>query len=77
MGFGKKLIKKAEEIAIDNNYKKMAIISGVGVREYYENRGYILEDTYMTKMLYKKINYYFVISFLIIIFSIVLYFVKN
>lgn len=76
MGFGKKLIKKAEEIAVDSNYKKMSIISGVGVREYYENRGYILEDTYMTKMLYKKINYYFVVSFLIALFSMIVYFLN-
>ena len=55
MGFGKKLIKKAEEIAIDNNYKKMAIISGVGVRKYYEKRGFTLDNNYMIKDLSNKI----------------------
>ena len=50
-GFGKKLIAKAEEIAIENGYKKVAIISGTGVREYYKKLGYNLIDTYMIKNL--------------------------
>ena len=45
----KKLIKKAEDIAIKAGYKKIAIISGVGVREYYKKRGYELRGTYMCK----------------------------
>ena len=49
-GFGKQLVKKAEKIALDNGYDKVAIISGVGVREYYEKKlSYKLEGTYMTK----------------------------
>jgi len=48
-GFGKQLIAKAEEIAVDNGYGKMAIISGTGVREYYRKLGYNLIDTYMIK----------------------------
>jgi len=48
-GFGRKLIAKAEEIAQNAGYTKMAIISGVGVREYYRKFGYELEGTYMTK----------------------------
>jgi histone acetyltransferase (RNA polymerase elongator complex component) len=48
-GFGKKLVKEAEKIAKMNNYEKIAIISGVGVREYYRKLGYELEGTYMTK----------------------------
>jgi ELP3 family radical SAM enzyme/protein acetyltransferase len=50
-GFGKKLIAKAEEIAIENGYAKIAIISGTGVREYYKKLGYNLIDTYMIKIL--------------------------
>ncbi|MBP9718320.1 tRNA uridine(34) 5-carboxymethylaminomethyl modification radical SAM/GNAT enzyme Elp3 [Candidatus Gracilibacteria bacterium] len=52
MGFGKKLVAKAEEIALHHGYKKMAIISGVGIREYYRKLGYELEGTYMTKKLH-------------------------
>jgi ELP3 family radical SAM enzyme/protein acetyltransferase len=48
-GFGKKLVAKAEEIAISHGFAKMAIISGVGVRQYYRKFGYTLEGAYMTK----------------------------
>jgi len=53
-GFGKKLIKEAEEIAINNKVYKMAIISGTGVRNYYKKQGYELKDTYMIKYLNKN-----------------------
>ena len=48
-GFGTKLIETAEEIAINNGYKKMAIISGTGVRNYYRKFGYELQETFMIK----------------------------
>lgn len=52
-GFGQKLVKRAEEIAKENGFKKIAIISGVGVREYYNKKlDYMLEGTYMTKKFY-------------------------
>ena len=50
-GWGTKLLAKAEEIAKENGFKKMAIISGVGVREYYRKFGYNLEGPYMVKSL--------------------------
>lgn len=51
-GLGIRMIKKAEEISKENGYKKIAIISGVGVREYYKNKlGYRLKDGYMIKAL--------------------------
>jgi elongator complex protein 3 len=51
-GLGKKLIKKAEEIARKEfGIKKMAVISGVGVRDYYRKLGYMLKDNYMVKNL--------------------------
>ena len=50
-GYGKKLVAEAEKIAYNNVYKKIAIISGTGVRNYYRNIGYELEDTYMVKNL--------------------------
>ena len=40
-GYGKKLLQKAEEIAIKNGYQKIAVIAGVGVRNYYRKQGYI------------------------------------
>jgi ELP3 family radical SAM enzyme/protein acetyltransferase len=48
-GYGKQLVAKAEEIARDNGYRKVAIISGTGVRGYYRRLGYQLVDTYMMK----------------------------
>jgi len=49
-GLGKTLIKKAEEIAKKEfNLNKIAVISGVGAREYYRKLGYNLKDTYMVK----------------------------
>ncbi len=48
-GFGKSLMAEAEKIAKKNKVKKISVISGVGVREYYRNLGYNLEDTYMVK----------------------------
>ena len=50
-GLGQKLIEKAETIAQKNGYKKMAIISGVGVRNYYKKFEYKLSKTYMIKKL--------------------------
>lgn len=54
-GYGQLLVKSAEEIAIICGYKKVAVIAGVGTREYYKNKcGYHIEGTYMIKNLDKK-----------------------
>jgi elongator complex protein 3 len=50
-GLGKRLMIKAEEIARERGYKKMAVISAIGTREYYKKLGYKLEGTYMVKKL--------------------------
>ena len=39
----------AEKIAKDNGCKKIYVISGVGVRDYYKKIGYKLEKEYMVK----------------------------
>ena len=57
MGFGKRLLQCAERIARMNNYRKIAVISGVGVRDYYKKRGfsnmtkheYLIKDLFWTK----------------------------
>lgn len=51
LGLGKKLMAEAENIARKSGVKKMAVISGIGVREYYKKLGYRLEGTYMVKYL--------------------------
>jgi len=49
-GLGRKLIQEAEKIAKkEHGLKKIAVISGVGVRNYYRKLGYKLKDTYMIK----------------------------
>lgn len=50
-GLGRRMIAKAEEISRAAGYKKIAVISGIGVREYYRKLGYELEGTYMVKKL--------------------------
>lgn len=51
-GLGKKLIQKTEEITLKEfGLKKIAVIAGIGVREYYQKLGYRLQDTYMVKNL--------------------------
>ena len=49
-GYGKKLLLEAEKIA-KKKYKKLKVISGIGVREYYKKLGYKLEKNYMVKQL--------------------------
>jgi ELP3 family radical SAM enzyme/protein acetyltransferase len=51
-GYGRQLVQKAEDIAKELGLKKIAIISGTGVRNYYRRLGYTLEDTYMIKDLF-------------------------
>ena len=50
-GFGKKLMNEAERLCKENNKDKLLVISGVGVRKYYEKLGYELEGPYMVKEL--------------------------
>ncbi|MBU4369449.1 tRNA uridine(34) 5-carboxymethylaminomethyl modification radical SAM/GNAT enzyme Elp3 [Patescibacteria group bacterium] len=51
LGLGKKLMAEAEKIAKEQGYKKIAVISGVGVRDYYRHLGYRLQNTYLVKSL--------------------------
>jgi ELP3 family radical SAM enzyme/protein acetyltransferase len=76
-GYGKLLLNIAEQIAIDNKYNKIAVISGVGVREYYRKNGYYLSSgNYMFKNINKQNklpSYIFIIILLIIIYLIKLF----
>ena len=50
IGLGKKLIIEAEKITKKEfKLKKISVISGIGVRNYYKKLGYKLRDTYLTK----------------------------
>ena len=70
-GFGMKLMKVAEEITATHNLKKIAVIAGVGVREYYKNKcNYYLGKTYMLKKLksyFSIVNYRFLFIALVFV----------
>jgi histone acetyltransferase (RNA polymerase elongator complex component) len=74
---GTNLLKYAEYISMLYGYKKIAIISGVGVRTYYEKRGYNLSNTYMVKTLNPYMYIAGIILFIMflipIIYLIILY----
>jgi predicted N-acetyltransferase YhbS len=54
-GIGTRLMIVAENLAAKAGKKRMAVISGVGVRKFYENKlGYTLENNYMTKSIWFK-----------------------
>jgi len=62
IGLGKQLLQEAEKIAreeltklnIPKSKQKIAVISGVGVRDYYRHNGYRLQNTYLVKKLWKS-----------------------
>ncbi|MEN7982590.1 MAG: tRNA uridine(34) 5-carboxymethylaminomethyl modification radical SAM/GNAT enzyme Elp3 [Nanoarchaeota archaeon] len=51
LGLGKWLMSEAEKIVRKNKIKKLKVISGIGVREYYGKLGYELDGSYVTKSL--------------------------
>ena len=51
-GWGRRLMEEAERLAKQRGYESMAVISGIGVREYYRSLGYRLVGTYMKKQLW-------------------------
>ncbi|MDD5193161.1 MAG: tRNA uridine(34) 5-carboxymethylaminomethyl modification radical SAM/GNAT enzyme Elp3 [Candidatus Nanoarchaeia archaeon] len=53
-GLGKQLMKKAEEITKENKLFELKVISGIGVRKYYEKLSYKLDKNkvYMIKRLF-------------------------
>jgi elongator complex protein 3 len=54
-GFGRRLMEEAEKIAFEEfGISRIAVIAGVGVREYYRRLGYRLSNTYMVKDLPQK-----------------------
>lgn len=46
LGLGTKLIEEAKKIVKENGYSKLAVISAIGTREYYEKRGFGLTGLY-------------------------------
>lgn len=53
-GYGKLLMENAEKIAFEDfDSKKLAVISGIGVRDWFYEIGYSLDGIYVSKPLYK------------------------
>jgi len=50
-GLGTRLLEKAESIAEAHGFKQMAVISAVGTRGYYLDRGFERGELYLTKTL--------------------------
>ena len=50
-GYGKKLLRKAEDLAAGRGMKKMLVLSGIGAKEYYRKLGYCNEGAYVGKVL--------------------------
>jgi elongator complex protein 3 len=51
-GYGRRLVRRAESLAADAGYDKLAILSGIGVRQYYrEKLGYHQDGPYVSKRL--------------------------
>jgi elongator complex protein 3 len=49
IGLGTNLLDEAARIAVQKRYKKLAVISAIGTRKYYESRGFTRADLYMIK----------------------------
>ncbi len=49
LGYGRKLLQKAEAISKESGYNRIAVISAIGTREYYKKLGYKLIGNYMIK----------------------------
>jgi histone acetyltransferase (RNA polymerase elongator complex component) len=67
LGIGQKLLVAAENLAKYEGYMKLAVISGVGVRNYYERFGYRLnpgKGEFMMKMIHEPSIYESFVRFL-------------
>lgn len=70
-GVGKTLLTIAEDICSKHRYDKVAIISGIGVRDYYRKRGYDLRGSYMMKDIQApKMSTIWIISVVILLIAI-------
>ena len=51
-GYGKRLLARAEELAREAGYRKLSVISGIGVRQYYRQKlGYYQDGPYVSTRL--------------------------
>ncbi|KAK7198274.1 Elongator-like Protein 3a [Novymonas esmeraldas] len=55
-GIGRRLLERAEAIAVEHGYTQIAVISGVGVRGYYRRHGYRLTAAHRGGFLLKTLD---------------------
>jgi ELP3 family radical SAM enzyme/protein acetyltransferase len=71
-GIGKSLLSIAETISSKAGFNQMAIISGIGVRDYYRKRGYELRGSYMMKNIQNHtLSTIFIVSVIIMLWAII------
>lgn len=73
-GIGKTLLSIAEKISERTGYDKIAIISGIGVRDYYRKRGYVLNGSYMMKTIPKSNMQLLLLISIIMLLGLLFYF---
>ena len=49
IGLGTNLLAKAEEIARQRGFRRLAVIAAIGTRRYYASRGFSIGELYMVK----------------------------
>ncbi|AII17209.1 putative ELP-3 histone acetyl transferase [Aureococcus anophagefferens virus] len=78
LGFGSKLLKEAEKISIQNGFKHIAVISGIGVREYYRKRGYIetTRNGFLKKNINSKTRRYLILVYITFLIHTIIMFLK-
>ena len=50
-GMGTSLIERAVEIATEQGYERLAVISAIGTRDYYRKRGFADGALYQSRIL--------------------------
>lgn len=50
-GLGTRLLARASELAREQGFAKLAVISAIGTREYYRSRGFVDGELYQFKSL--------------------------
>ena len=51
-GYGRRLLREAEDLAADAGFEKLSVISGIGARQYYRQKlGYYQDGPYVSKRL--------------------------
>ncbi len=49
IGLGTNLLTRAEEIARQKGFRRLAVIAAIGTRRYYASRGFSIGELYMVK----------------------------